>query len=185
MNAFVIHDQETAPVASKEILEQVRQKFGFVPNLLGELAAAPPALKAYLTLSELFAQTTLTPVEQQAVLLTVSFANRCDYCMAAHSMGAKMQGVPDDVVRAIRDGRPIPVAKLESLRQFVQAVVRDRGGVSSDAVEKFISAGFSPAQVFEVMLGVAMKTLSNYSNHIAHTPLDPAFKAVAWTQPKG
>jgi alkylhydroperoxidase family enzyme len=55
-----------------------------------------------------------------------------------------------------------------------------RGWVEETDIERFIAAGFTRAQVLEVILGVAMKTISNYSNHIAETPLDEAFAGAAW-----
>jgi AhpD family alkylhydroperoxidase len=72
--------------------------------LLGIMAGAPPLLRAYLAVTELFDSTALSPVERQVVLLAASRENECDYCMAAHSAIADMQQLPADVIEAIRDG---------------------------------------------------------------------------------
>lgn len=180
MSTFTIHTVETAPVASKDILTAVQKKFGFLPNLLGELAAAPAALKAYTTLNELLGQTSLTPVAQQVVLVAASMTNGCHYCVAAHTAGVTMAGLADDQVGALRSGGPLADPKLEALRLFTTAVVEHRGHVSDADLQKFLAAGYEPAQVFEVLLGVTMKTLSNYSNHIAHTPLDTQLQPLTW-----
>lgn len=168
-------DLETAQDSSREVLQQVREKYGFVPNLMGVLAHAPAALKAYVTLGNLFSETALSAVEQQVVLLTVSAANGCEYCVAAHSAIAGMQRVPHDVVTAVRNGQPLADTRLEALRTVAVQIVEKRGWPSEQAVPDFLDAGFAPSQLIEVILGVAMKTLSNYTNHIVSTPVDAQF----------
>jgi len=180
MIQFTIHTVDSAPAASKETLAAAQKKFGFLPNLLGELAAAPAAVQAYVTLNELLSRTSLGPVGQQVVLVSASMANECHYCVAAHTAGLKMAGLADDQIDALRAGRPLSDTKLEALRVFTIAVVEHRGHVSEDDLQKFLAAGYERAQVFEVLLGVAMKTLSNYTNHIADTPLDKQLQAFAW-----
>ena len=175
-----IHTIETAPERSAPILEQVKSKFGFLPNLMGVFAESPEALQGYLTLSSLIDQTDLTPTERQIILLATSRANECEYCIAAHTTISSMQNVPSEVVQAVRDKTAIPDSKLEALRKFTEVVVENRGIVSDEDRDAFISAGYSKRNILDVILGVSMKTLSNYTNHIADTPLDAAFEQARW-----
>lgn len=177
---FTLHDEDSAPEAARIHFEQAQQAFGFVPNLYRVMAEAPPLLEAYKTIGDLFDQTSLSPVERQVVLLSVSRVNGCEYCVAAHSGIARMQGADEAVVQAIREGRPVPDEKLEALRRFSEAVVLKRGRPEDEDVQAFLAAGYTKANVLEVVLGVGMKTLSNYTNHLADTPLDDAFKPLAW-----
>jgi AhpD family alkylhydroperoxidase len=147
---------------------------------MGEMAAAPPVLNAYLALSEQFGQTSLTPIEQQVVLATVSVTNGCTYCVAVHSAGLKAVGLPDDQIDAIRSGRALRDIRLEALRAFTAAAVEQRGRLSDADLRRFHETGYEHEQVLEVLIGVAMKTLSNYVNHLAHTPLDARFQPFAW-----
>ncbi|MGD9855036.1 MAG: carboxymuconolactone decarboxylase family protein [Planctomycetaceae bacterium] len=172
---------ETAPAEAQAALRAVREKYGFVPNLLGIMANAPPLLKAYLALNELFQQTTLSPVEQQVVLLTISEVNRCEYCVAAHTVAARMHKVPRGVIESVRSGQPIADDRLDALRCLTTEIVEGRGWPTQAAIDDFLSAGYSSEQVLEVILAVGMKTLSNYTNHLAHTPLDTQFSPAAWT----
>jgi len=172
---YVVHSLDTAPAAAKENLADAKEAYGFLPNLLGVMAEVPALLKAYRTAMGLFEETSLSPTEQQIVLLAVSQANKCKYCVAAHSVIAKMQKVPGDVVEAARDGRPIVDSRLEALRRFTDAVVVSRGWPSDADTKAFLDAGYSKTQILEVVLGIGVKTLSNYTNHIADTPLDDAF----------
>ena len=119
-------------------------------------------------------------VAQQVVLVAASMANGCHYCVAAHTAGLKMAGLADDQIGALRSESPLADPKLEALRVFTSAVVQHRGHVSDADLQTFLAAGYERAQVFEVLLGVAMKTLSNYSNHIADTPLDTQLQPFAW-----
>lgn len=165
------------------MLTGAEQKFGFVPNLLGIMAEAPATLEAYLNLGDLLGKTSFTPVEQQVIALSVSSYHQCEYCMAAHSGLAKMAGITDADLAALRAERLMPDAKLEALAQFSQAVVKGRGHVSEEAMIGFLTVGFTRAQILEVLVGVAMKTISNYTNHLADTPLDGQFQPLAWTAP--
>jgi AhpD family alkylhydroperoxidase len=115
MTEFKIHTIESAPAEARGALEAARQKFGFLPNLLGELAAAPSALKGYLALGELLSESSLGPVEQQIVLIAASLENGCNYCVAAHSAGLKASGGADDQIDAVRSGLPLADPKLEAL----------------------------------------------------------------------
>jgi len=184
MSQFNIYSIQKAPLAAQPLLEGAQQKFGFVPNLLGGFAESPTVLQAYLDIGALFDRTSLTPVEQQVVLLAASVENHCIYCVAVHSMLAKHRAKADiAIVDALREQQPLPDKKLDALATFTRAVVKQRGMVTGIALDNFIGAGYSRPQVLEVVLGVTMKTLSNYANHIIHAPLDSQFQAEAWDAP--
>lgn len=181
MSTFPCHTVESAPEAARPMLEQAQHRLGFVPNLYGHLAGSPAALGGYFDLSARFEQTVFTPIERQVVLLAVSAEHGCEFCVAAHSMVARhMADAPADVVDALRAGTPLPDARLDTLARFVRRVVRDRGRVDDASVQVFLDAGFEPQHVLDVVLGVAMKTLSNYTNHLAGTRANPQFAAFAW-----
>lgn len=176
---YTVHTPESAPEAARPILAEAKKAYGFVPNLYGVMAEAPTLLKAYRALDELFEQTSLKPVEKHVVMLTASAENGCSYCVAAHSVVAAMAKVPDSVVEAIRGGTAIPDPALEALRRFTAAVVNSRGWPTEAQTTAFLGAGYTRANLLEVILGVGLKTLSNYTNHVAETPLDAAFAKAA------
>lgn len=101
--------------------------------------------------------------------------------MAVHSTMAAAAGVAPGVIDAIRQDKPIDDAELDAVRRFTRAVVAERGWVPDAELNDFLGAGFTRRQVLDVLTGVTMKTLSNYTNHLAHTPLDDAFTGYAWT----
>lgn len=183
MSPLKVLAKENAKAESVALLNEVEKKYGFIPNLMGVLAESPVALKAYLELSNLVGQSSFSPEEQQAVLLAVSLENNCDYCVAAHSMvAAKMAGMPISRLDALRKEVALDNSRLNALVDFTRHIVRSRGFVGEPAVEKFLAAGFTKQQVLEALVCVAMKTLSNYTNHIAETPVDQPFSEFKWSR---
>ena len=183
MTDFPLHTPETAPEGSAEALRGIRRAWGFVPNLHAELAEAPAALEGYAAVFDAFSRSSFTPVEQQVVYLAINYENECAYCMAGHSALAAKAGVPAGAIEAIREGQAVADPRLEALRRFAAAMTAERGHVGAAAVERFLAAGFTEQQVLEVILAISAKTLSNYTNHLAATPLDPFMTATAWTHP--
>lgn len=143
------------------------------------MAEAPPLMKGYLTLSQPLEQTFLSVQERNLLLLSISVANGCDYCVAAHTLGARRAPLPDEIIEAVCDDRPISDSGLEALRAMAQAVANDRGRPHEKVVIKFYDSGYTKANLLEVMPAIGMKPLSNYTNHIADTALDSAFRPVA------
>lgn len=180
MSKFKIHTVETAPEDSKELLKGAEKLLGFIPNLYGIMSEAPAALKAYNGLSQSFENSSLNTTEKQIVLLATSIVNECQYCVAVHSTIGQMQNIAANIIDAVRNDEPIDDPKLEALRKFTQSIVEKRGWLSDENVESFLSAGYTKAQLLDVMVGVTQKTLSNYINHVVQTPLDAAFEPNKW-----
>ncbi len=178
--SFTVHTTETAPAAARPLLGTAEKAFGFVPNVLGVLAESPAALEAYLSLSSILGKSGLKPGEQQAVLITVSIHNGCAYCTAAHSTVADGLGVPAEVVDALRAGGPVPDDRYEALRRYTAAVLETRGFLADGELERFLGAGFTRANALDVLVGIALKAISNHANHLADTPLVEPFQARGW-----
>ena len=184
MTNFPVLNLDSAPSKAKPLLQQTQDNFGFVPNLIGVMATSPALTESYLSVAGIFAKSNLSPTEQQIVLLTVSHYHECCYCMAAHTAIAGMQSVDSDIVQAIRDNQPITDTKLETLRHFTNQLIENRGWVNETELQVFLDAGYETVHVLDILVGIAQKTLSNYTNHIAKTPLDEQFAEVAWQPTK-
>jgi AhpD family alkylhydroperoxidase len=182
MADFPVHDETTAPEASRPQLESAKRRMGFVTTLNGVMAESPELLAGYNALSELFGKSSLPKDAKHVVWITASVENNCEYCVAAHSTLALRAGLPAETVEALRAGKPLPDTTLEAARRLTLAMVTRQGWVDDAEIDAFLDAGYTQRNVLDVILGVGMKTLSNYTNHIAHTPLDPAWQAQEWSR---
>lgn len=183
MTRFTFHTEGNAPEASRPLMATAKAAYGFSPNLLAGMAEAPALLEGYMILAGIFDKTDLSETERQIILMTNSRLNDCTYCMAAHTTISQGAKVPADVIDALRNGTPIADSKLEALRQFSIAVNERRGRVDQDDIDELLDASYTRRTVLEVILGTSLKVMSNYTNHIARTPVDPAFQANAWSAP--
>jgi alkylhydroperoxidase family enzyme len=182
--SFTYHTRETAPAESKPLIDQTITMFGFLPNLSRVMAEAPLTYEVFnVALSGFSAKSAFSPLEQQIVMMTANFENRCHYCTAAHSMVMTMQKMPGDVIAALRDGAPLADDRLEALRVFTHSLIKKRGYIGDDGLQRFLDAGYSKRQALEVLTGLAAKLITNFTNALAHTELDEPVKAFAWTHP--
>jgi AhpD family alkylhydroperoxidase len=186
MTVFTLYSTDTAPEGSRAKLADVTKAWGFTPKLHGMLAESAVALKAYDQLFGLVAESTLTPVEQQVAYQAINVFHECEYCTAGHTFLSRNAGVPEDAIQALRNETPIADARLEALRSFATIVVRERGFASDAAIDAFIAAGFTRANVLEVVTIIATKTISNYTNHLTKTPKEDfmADPSLGWVAPR-
>ncbi len=178
---------ENAEPRAKALLESTRAKLGFVPNMYALMVNGPGLLETYQAGYAHFREESgFTMAEQEVIFLSISRENGCDYCMAAHSFVAdNMSKVPLAVTNAIRDDRAIPEPKLAALSTFARTMVRKRGLPSRSDVETFLDAGYTEQHVLAIVLAIGVKTLSNYTNHLVHTPVDAVFSSRVWTVRSG
>ncbi len=177
-------DLNSADERRKPIIEDVIEKNGRLPNMYTSMINSPGLLETYLYGYDRFRKESgFNPAEQEVIFLTISYENACEYCMAAHSMIAdRMSKVPAEVTDAIREGRQIEDEKLRSLSTFTRTMFITRGRPSAEDVELFLNAGYSERQILEIILALAVKKMSNYSNHLFDPGIDTIFKSRKWTK---
>lgn len=176
-NGFVAHDETTAGPEVAALLRDARAQFGFVPNLLRLMAGSPAALRGYRTLSGIFHASSLAEHERLLVELSASVENGCRYCGAAHAMQAAHAGLETGDIAAVRAGGVPQEPRAAVLVETVRALIRRHGALDEADVTRFLDAGFTREALLDVVLGIAVKTISNYTNHLVDAPLDPAVHA--------
>jgi len=180
MTTLKIHTIETAPEGSKVLLAQSIKSFGMIPGLHGILAEVPGLLAAYKTIHKLFTETSFDTDELTVVWQTINVEHACHYCVPAHTAIAKMMKVDDAITEALRNETNLNNVKLEALRTMTLSIIRQRGQLSQTELEAFYAAGYQEKQVLEIILGISQKIISNYTNHIANTPVDAPFQSFSW-----
>ncbi|KAA1247955.1 carboxymuconolactone decarboxylase family protein [Aquimarina sp. RZ0] len=177
MKQFIKHTIESAPEASKDLLKYGEKKYGILPNLFRYMAGAPAALESYIDLFNTFSRTSFTGGEQHLILLSISIINKCDYCIAAHTRAAKANGISSSILNAVRKKNGIEDQRLNMLINTAQKIVETNGNMDAEDLNRFYDAGFSPENLMEIIVGVSLKTISNYINHITENvinePLEP------------
>lgn len=176
MSTFNIHSIDSAPEDSQPLLKKAKESNGFVPNLYGAMATSPALLEAYITLGEIVNKTQFNAEELTVVWQSINVTNECHYCVPAHTAIAKSMKVDDAINQAATEGTSTGSDKLDALAKFTRAMVQKRGDVDKESVQAIIEAGYTDQHVLEVILLIGQKTLSNYTNHLAQTPVDDAFK---------
>ena len=163
---------EAAPAAAQPLLEGVQKQIGSVPNLFRVIANSPAALEGYLSLNGALGKGTLDARTRERIALAVAELNACGYCLSAHTyLGKNLAKLDDAEIAANRAGTSND-PKADAALRFAAKVVRERGHVSDADVAAVKAAGFDEAQIVEIVLHVALNTLTNYVNQVAKTSVD-------------
>ncbi len=164
--------------AAEQVHDKAEEALGFVPNLITEMTKENPAVgDTYLTAQGLLQEGgVLSAAEQQTVILAVSSYNDCHYCTKAHAVAGQQAGLDAETVEAINAGGLPDDDRLRSLTQVTRRILGKRGWLSDADEAEFADLGLERPELYEIIGIVAIKTMSNYVNHIAGTEVDEPFQ---------
>jgi uncharacterized peroxidase-related enzyme len=172
MSRIAIPAADQTPAASRPLLDAVNRQLGVVPNLMKVLGNSPAALGGYLSLNGALAKGAIGAKTGERIALAIAETNGCSYCLAAHTyLGKNVAGLDDAEIAANRNWKSAD-AKAAAAVRFAAKVARARGHVSDADVQAVKSAGYSDGEVMEIVVHVALNTLTNYVNEVAKTDLD-------------
>lgn len=163
--------EELATGEIAEIYRGIRSTHGRVPNIFQLMANAPAVLKAYLSLSDLLKETSLSLRLREQIALAVGQLNGCEYCLAAHSAAALNAGLSHDDIESARVGEASD-PKVQAILHFVRRVVEIRGWVTDREVEEVKAAGVNDREIAEIVLAVSLNMYTNYFNHVMNPAVD-------------
>jgi uncharacterized peroxidase-related enzyme len=163
---------EASPAASQPLLNAVKQQVGSVPNVFRVLANSPAALEGYLGLNGAINKGTLGPKTRERIYLAVAEINGCDYCLSAHTYFAKNLAKLDDAEIAANRNGTSSDPKADAAVRFAVKIARERGHVSDADMSAVKTAGYTDAEVLEIVIAVATITLTDYVNEVAKTEID-------------
>ncbi|WP_454827968.1 carboxymuconolactone decarboxylase family protein [Pseudoxanthomonas wuyuanensis] len=163
---------ESAPAAAQPLLRAVNQQLGSVPNLFRLAATSPAALEGYLGMSGALGKGALPAATRERIALAVAEINGCAYCLSAHTyLGKNLAKLDDAEIAANRSGASND-PKADVAVRFAAKVTEQRGHVSAEDVLAVKTAGYSDAQIVEIVQHVALNTWTNYINEVAKTEID-------------
>ena len=181
MTRITVPTREDVTPANQAIFDELSKKVGFVPNLYATFAHSDTALGTYLGFQG--APSSLSQKEREVVNLVTSQINACAYCLAAHTALAGMVGFSAEQILEVRAGRATFDDRLDALARFTTAVVNNRGHAGQDAVDAFLAAGWSQANLVDTIMAIGDKIVSNYLHAATDVPVDfpaaPALDAAA------
>lgn len=171
MSRLTIPSREDAPEAARATLDAIEKQLGTVPNLFRLLANSPAALQAYTGLQGALGKT-LDLKTRERIALAVAQVNGCDYCLSAHTyLGHNLAKLGTEEIALNRRGHSAD-ARADAVVNFAAAVARERGHVADADIEAVRRAGFSDAQIVEVVALVAENSFTNFLNEVARTEID-------------
>ena len=163
---------EASPAAAQPLLQAVKKQLGVVPNLFRLVGNSPAALEGYLGLNGALSKGALEAPTHERIALAVAELNGCDYCLSAHSyLGKNLAKLSNAEIAANRNGGSTD-PKADAAVRFAVKLVNARGHVADADIKAVKDAGYSDAQVIEIVLHVALNTLTNYVNEVAKTEID-------------
>src|SRR6266545_8407796 len=163
----------------EQVFVAVKMQYGFVPNVIRELAVSPAAARVYIEGQRIMAGAALTAREQQAVSLAVSRHNGCAYCRAAHRAGGRHAGLSEADIAAIDSGGIPGAASIAGVVAAARRVLSARGWLAAADLSRFEALGMDRARLYEIVALIGLKTITNYVNHIAHTEIDAPLRDAA------
>ncbi len=164
-------DRHAASVATRNLLAEVEDQLGMVPNLIATMAQSACVARGYLKMAESLSDGALAEPLREQIALAVSQANGCDYCVAGHSAVGSSIGLTEDQLRDARVATS-PDRKTEAVLRFARRIVDLRGSVSDDDLREIRNAGYGEPLIIEIIAHVALNIFTNYVNLVAQTEVD-------------
>lgn len=177
MTPFTVPSRESVTPANQVLFDNLQKSIGKVPNLYATMAYSTNALGTYLTLQS--AKTSLRAKEKEVVNLVVSQVNECEYCLAAHTAIAQLNGFTGEQILAIRTGSPAFDPKLQALAALTKSFVENHGKPAAGLVDNFFAAGYTKENLVDTIVLIGDKIITNYLHGVANVPVDfPAAPAL-------
>ena len=170
MSTFNVPTREEVSENNQAIFDQLEKGVGFVPNLYAAYAYNDTALGDYLALQN--RKSTLSAKEREVINLVVSQVNECIYCLSAHTALGKMNGFSDEQILEIRSGEASFDEKIDALARFVRNITINRSKPDAEVVENLFAAGYTKANLIDILLVIGDKVISNFLHGTTQVPVD-------------
>jgi uncharacterized peroxidase-related enzyme len=170
MKNFQIPTKDQVSANNQALFDNLQKGLGFVPNLYATFAHSETALGDYLAFQN--RKSSLRAKEREVINLVVSQVNDCRYCQSAHTVLGKMNGFTDEQILEIRGGTASFDAKIDALAKFVKDITINRGKPSEEVVEKLYAAGYTHANLIDILIVIGDKIISNFLHGTTQIPID-------------
>lgn len=179
MSRITTVSNETANIEQRNLLDAIQSQLGMVPNFLRVFANSPDALKAFLGLHHIANHGSLDSATRERIAVALAQQNECEYCLSAHTAIGRKAGLNGAEIEANRAGTSHD-AKAAVAVKFARALVEHKGEVTNAELQAMSNAGFSEADIVEVITHVGMNVLTNILGKASRVNID--FPKVALKQ---
>jgi len=176
---FAEHTIESAPSAARRAMTATKEHLGYLPAGVARLAASPQLLDGFLKLTAMFEGTTLDPVAQEVVVMTIATRNGCHRCVAMHTARLTALDAGAGLIAELRAGEPPADPRLAAVREFTLRVLETAGDVGEPALRDFLAHGYTERNALEVVLGIGTYTMSTLANRLTGAPVDEQLREFA------
>ena len=170
MRPFNVPTKDEVTDENRQILEQLENQLGFIPNIYATYAHSDTALARYLAFAN--GKTSLNNREKEVVNLAASQVNGCTYCQAAHTQLGKMNGFTDEQILELRSGKASFDNKIDALARLTRELIANRGKISDEVLENFFNAGYTKENLIDVIVGAGEKSITNLLHNVTDIPVD-------------
>ncbi len=170
MQRFKVPTREEVSTNNQAIFDNLKNKLGFVPNIYAAMGHSDNALSNYLQFSG--GATSFSKKEKEVIDLAISEVNGCSYCQAAHTAIAKMNGFTEAQTIELRKGTASWDTKLDVLAKISKSIAETRGNVSEDVKQKFYDAGYTQANLVDLVIAAGIINITNTFHNLTEVEID-------------
>lgn len=179
MSRVPLTTPETAPAASRPLLQAIHGAFGVTPNMFRAVGNSAAALSSMWGSFGALGTGRIPARLGELIAVAVADRNRCHYCLAAHTALGRKAGATAEELSEAQAGRSADPRTAAALA-FALKVVEQRAQLEAGDVDALRAAGFDDGEVVEILAHVALNLFTNYVNVAFDVPVD--FPAVALRQ---
>jgi len=171
MARFTVIDPKTATGETHQVLESVQKALGATPNFIRVFANSVAALKGFVGLHSALGSSTVSPQTRERIALAIAEDNGCQYCASAHTAIARKHGLSNEEIAEARQGRSTDL-KAQAAVRFAKAILEQRGDVTNLEFAEVRAAGYTDAEIIEIITDVALNFLTNALGKAGQVEID-------------
>jgi AhpD family alkylhydroperoxidase len=178
MNTIQVPTRQQVDAKANSIFDNLESNLGMVPNIYATIGYSSTILEGYLNYAAVISSGVYSKKQEEAIKLAVSEVNNCQYCKAAHTVLAKMNGYTEEETLEIRSGNHKD-KNLNTLIQTAQEIAVKRGAISNETKARFFNQGFNEQAFIELIAMVNVVSFTNFIHNATQVPVDfPAAPAL-------
>ena len=165
ISRFPVPDINDLPDDLKQIITEVQEKAGFIPNVFLTLAHRPDELRAFWAYHEALMrkESGLSKAEREMIVVATSAVNNCLYCVVAHGAILRIYEKSTQISEQIATNfRKADITdRQKAMLEFAEKVALQSDQIADSDFEALHAHGFSDEDIWDIGAITALFALSN------------------------